>query len=178
MPERESEEPQPLMTFPGPYLTVREAADLMGRTEETVRRQIRDGSLPAVKVGSGPKAPWGVPGPYLERLMAVEAHRERMAQFYAAGGVIGRGDEILERLEASPNPPDIKQAVRETHSRHELFDYLEREMREDPAVRQRLETLDEDERIEVAAQELARRVREHERIQRRAREILDEEEEG
>jgi excisionase family DNA binding protein len=165
------------MTYPGPYLTVREAAELMGRTEETVRRQIRDGSLPAVRVGTGPKAPWGVPGPYLERRLSVDAHKERMRKSYEAGGVVGRGEEFLEDLEASPNSPDVKQAVRETHSHRELFDYLEREMREDPAVRQRLETLDEEERIEVAAQELARRVREHERIQRRALEILEEDDE-
>ena len=44
----------------------------------------------------------------------------RLRQVRLAGAVVGRGDEFLERLEASDHPPEVKRAVRDAHDRHEL----------------------------------------------------------
>jgi excisionase family DNA binding protein len=41
-------------------LSVKETASRLGVSQESVRRRIRDGSIPAVKLGSGPKAPFRI----------------------------------------------------------------------------------------------------------------------
>lgn len=38
-------------------LTVHEAAERLGQHEETVRRKIREGTIPALRLGHGPRAP-------------------------------------------------------------------------------------------------------------------------
>jgi excisionase family DNA binding protein len=50
---------------PGEKLTVRQVADGFGLREDTVRRLIREGRIPAVRDGGGTRAPWVVP---VERL--------------------------------------------------------------------------------------------------------------
>ena len=46
--------------------------------------------------------------------------RRELRQATLAGVVVGRGDEFLERLEASDHPQEVKRAVRVAHDRHEL----------------------------------------------------------
>lgn len=164
------------------WLTVSQVAETLGTSTETVRRMIKAGKLPASRASALPRAPWLINGPAWEQQKRDDEIRARTRE-RMAGVVVGRSDEGGPADEAfiaevgRLHGPDTAMNLRQVMDRHHLFDYLEREMREDPAVRQRLETLDDDERIEAAAQELARRVREHERIQRRAQEILDEEDE-
>jgi excisionase family DNA binding protein len=50
------------------WLKVAETAVLLRQTETTVRRKIRDGRLPAFRLGSSPRAPFRVP------VQAVAAH--------------------------------------------------------------------------------------------------------
>jgi excisionase family DNA binding protein len=47
-------------------LSVKETASRLGVSQESVRRRIRDGSIPAVKLGSGPKAPFRIDEAELE----------------------------------------------------------------------------------------------------------------
>jgi excisionase family DNA binding protein len=156
-------------------LTVPEAAARLRQNEQTVRRRLREGSLPGVRVSEGARSAWRIPALALEHMLEVDAHHKRMQRQREAGQVVGRGEEFLEQLEASPNSPEVKQAVREIHDRRNLFDRVERDMYADPAIRQRFESLDEEARFEEEARELARRIHRAERLRDRALEILDEE---
>ena len=42
-------------------LTVAETAELLGVSKKTVRRRVRDGSLPAVRLGGAPHFPIRIP---------------------------------------------------------------------------------------------------------------------
>jgi excisionase family DNA binding protein len=53
-------------------LTIREVAAMLRQSERTVRGKVADGTLPAVRIGSGPRAPFRVDGGELERW--IEAH--------------------------------------------------------------------------------------------------------
>jgi excisionase family DNA binding protein len=173
------------------WLTVRETAERLNLSEESVRRMIRTFQLPASRASGGARAPWVINAAALERQLEVDAHRRRVheagivvGRVQEAGGnaVVGRGDDFAEELEqrypdvrvGSPDGPTLAEYARATAARHELFDRIEREMAADPSVRQQLERLDEAERFEAEAQELARRVRRAERLRDRALEILDE----
>jgi excisionase family DNA binding protein len=54
---------------PDRLLTVPEAARRLRQSEPTVYRKVRDGTLPAVKVGLGPKAVIRIPADELERFI-------------------------------------------------------------------------------------------------------------
>jgi excisionase family DNA binding protein len=51
-------------------LRIPEVAAFLRCTEEVVRRKIRSGELPGVRLGSGPRAPLRVPADELERWLA------------------------------------------------------------------------------------------------------------
>lgn len=151
------------------WLTVRETAERLGRSEETVRRMIRACKLPASRSGEGPRAAWLINASALERQLEVQATEQRVRD---RGIVTGYGD-FIEQVEARYGAP-LADTLREVRERHELLERLATELHADPDVAERFEQLDDEERIERAAQELARRVRREERIRERAREILEE----
>ena len=162
------------MAEPKDWISVREAARLLGRSEESVRRSIRAYELPASRSGHGTRAAWLVNRRALERQQEIErqvaASRDRLDE---AGVVVGHGEEFFKRVERRHGAPVAAQ-LRAIHDRQATFEHLEREMHDDPSVRQALEQLDEEEQIEYAARELARRVRRQERTRERTLEILEE----
>lgn len=53
--------------------SIREAAPILGVSEPTLRRMVRDGSIKGFKVGTrGPKAQWRITRAELERFMGGE----------------------------------------------------------------------------------------------------------
>src|SRR4051812_14087489 len=80
-------------------LTADQAAARLGLSPKTVRRQLRDGLLPGIKLGTGPKAQWRLPAAYIDHRSRVDAHEERMTRFRAAGGVVGREGTLLPEIE-------------------------------------------------------------------------------
>lgn len=153
-------------------LSVDEVARRTGEHPETIRRKIRAHEIFAVKVGEGPRAPWGVTEPDVDRYIASRDHARRMRE---SGVIVGRGDEFRERVAASDHPPATKSALLVAVDRRELFDRAEREMHADPTVRRRFEQLDADARLEAEARELAARIRHAEQVRRRALAILEDE---
>jgi Helix-turn-helix domain len=182
------------------WLTVRETAARLNRSEEMVRRMIRAGELPASRLSAAAKAPWMIDADELERQLKVHAERTAVRMRLDRAGVtvgrsvdsppqgggvvIGRGEDFYAEIERAypgvkvggPEGPPLADYLRQRDSRAELFDRIEREMYADPAVRQRFEKLDEEARFEEEARELARRIRRAERLRERALEILDEDE--
>jgi excisionase family DNA binding protein len=51
-------------------LTIREVAAMLRQSERTVRGKVADGTLPAVRIGSGPRAPFRVDAAELERFIS------------------------------------------------------------------------------------------------------------
>jgi excisionase family DNA binding protein len=164
-------------------LTIAETAARLGQSEATVRRRIAARELPAVRVGGGThRTRMRVLADELERQLQVDAElaatRKRLA-----GVVRGRSDEggpvdeafraDVERLHGKPTAEGLKTVM----DRNDLFNRVEREMADDPGLRQQLERLDDEaERFEHEARELARRIRWAEGLRKRAEEILEEEE--
>ena len=165
------------------WLSVKEAAERLGRSEDSVRRMIRAYKLPASRSSHGSRSAWLVSARGLERQLAADAERaavrERLAGSGGGYGPEGRvaAVEAAAAYQGASLTDDDRDKVRADYRRDEAMDRLAAEMYTDPAVRQSLEQLDEEERIEHAARELARRVRREERIRERALEILDEEDE-
>jgi excisionase family DNA binding protein len=61
------------MVLQNPHLlTVREVADRLRQDETTIRRKIREGQLPGVKIGLGPRAPLRVDSGELDRWLFEE----------------------------------------------------------------------------------------------------------
>ena len=50
-------------------LKVEEAAEVLGTHPETIRRMIRDGSLRAVRLGTGSRSPFRVPNEEIDRFL-------------------------------------------------------------------------------------------------------------
>lgn len=50
-------------------LTIEETAARLRQSPATVRRKIREGELPAIRVGSGPRAPYRIDPVELERFL-------------------------------------------------------------------------------------------------------------
>jgi excisionase family DNA binding protein len=181
------------------YLTVKEAAERLRQNEQTVRRRLREGSLPGVRVGEGARAAWRIPAAALEEMLDAEKDRLRREMFGDAhadtvaatrrrtagmGGGYGPAgaDAAADAAAAAYGLTDeqrlaLRERGRDRLARIELFERVEREMAADPSVRQQLERLDEEERVEAEARELAQRIRRAERIRERALEILNEEDE-
>jgi excisionase family DNA binding protein len=79
-------------------LTVGEVAFRLRQSERTVRDKIAAGDLPALKIGSGPRAPIRVDSAELERwLYGVPRSKDASA---AAGS-----DAPLSRADGRPSPP-------------------------------------------------------------------------
>ena len=57
-------------------LTVREVAATLRQSERTVREKVASGTLPAVRIGSGPRAPIRVDADELERFIHPERNRQ------------------------------------------------------------------------------------------------------
>ena len=160
------------------WLTVRETAEILGTSEEMVRRKIRAYELPASRLNYAPRSPWMINAAALQRRLEIDAHGKRV---YDIGIVVGHSiDEFAEKLEqrhpdvrvGSPDGPTLAEHARATAARHELFTQIERE--EGAEIRKRFEQLDEEQRFEEEAREYARRIRRAERLRDRALEILDE----
>lgn len=165
------------------WLTVSEVAEIEGVSTETVRRGISAGKYPASRASDAPHAPWLINAATYERRRKADAERaarrERLAGMGGGYGPAGRKAAVEAAARHSGLTEDEAAAelrrLNERDRREELLAHAERELRADPATRQRLEQLDDDARIEAEARELAARVRRAERIQKRAREILEEE---
>ena len=164
-------------------ITVAEAADRLKVHPETVRRRIRAGELEHVRAGAGRRGALGLYASEVDHVAKVEAHEQRMRE---SGVIVGRGDEFLKQLDASPNSSAVKADVRAAVEERDLFDRVARELHDDhPFARERLAQLDEQAREEAEAQEVARRMRDEltrrrraERIYNRALEILAEDDDG
>jgi len=61
-------------------LSPREAAELVGCSAATVRRWVREGAVPAVKVGPGRAAPVRIPLTELIRRLKATGHRDESEQ--------------------------------------------------------------------------------------------------
>jgi excisionase family DNA binding protein len=159
-------------------LSVEEAAEQLGVLPGTVSKMLREGRLRGRKQDPArEKSPWRVSRAELRRYVARRDHKARMQRFYEAGGVVGYSSDFLDRLEASPNPPEVKEQVRALFDKRELLDRAQRELYADEDALERLAELDEEARFEAEARELARRVRRAERLLDRALKILQEEDE-
>jgi hypothetical protein len=166
------------------WLTVSQVAEVLGTSTETVRRMIKAGELPASRASEAKRAPWLIHGPTWEHQREADIERAAIRQ-RLAGVVTGYGEDFARKVEAeypdarvgSPGGPTLAEHTRAYLARQELFGQIQRDMRADPALRQRFEQLDENERFEAEARELARRVRRERQLWDRALEILDENDE-
>lgn len=77
-------------------LTVHEAARVLGVTAETVRRQVRERKLPAVRASGGSRATYLIPRDAVE---LVKAHRDASGDRDAPGGIAAELRAIRELLE-------------------------------------------------------------------------------
>jgi excisionase family DNA binding protein len=75
-----------LRSTPPAYLTPKEVALELRQHPETVRRKIRDGEIPAVKVGLGPPAPLRVPVDELQRWLYSEEPPAGLSSSLPAAG--------------------------------------------------------------------------------------------
>ena len=58
-------------------VTVHEVAARLGQTEQTIRRKVRAGELPGVRIGQGPRAPLRVPSGFLDAWLYAAPSEER-----------------------------------------------------------------------------------------------------
>src|SRR5437763_14896621 len=107
-------------------VSVPEAAERLGVTPETVRRQIREGQLWASRASGGARAAWRISEAEIERRLSVQQHDERMRKFRDAGGVVGYGD-FPSKVDESNNSPEVKQQLHAIYQRRNLFDRLDQE---------------------------------------------------
>jgi excisionase family DNA binding protein len=159
------------------FLTVRETATRLGQSEETVRRMVRAGELPASRAErGGTRAPWLIHAAALERQLDIDAQiREAKERLASRGVVTGRGPEFLEDVERRHGLA-VAEQLRQVIARHDaLYEAARAVDQHSDEYEHGFAELDEDEAIEQAAQRRVAWIRREERIQQRAAEILDEE---
>ena len=156
------------------WLTVRQTAERLSLSEETVRRMIRNYELPASREHPGARAPWLINALVLERRLEADARRKRLEGMGGGYGPAGTEAAVAAAGEFNGwTPEQHAEALERLHERarqQELLDRVQREMSTD--LRRQFEELDEDIAIERTAQEIARRVRREERVRKRAAQIL------
>jgi excisionase family DNA binding protein len=161
------------------FLTVRETATRLGQSEETVRRMIRAGELPASRAHrGGTRAPWLIHAAALERQMEMDAEiAEARERLDSAGVVTGRGPEFLENVQRRHGLA-VAEQLRQVMARHDALYEAARTVDEhSDEYEHGFAELDEDEAIDQAAQRRAAWLRREERIHQRTLEILEEEDE-
>lgn len=150
-------------------VSVPEAAERLGVAEETIRRQIREGKLPATRAGGGERAPWRISVAYLEHVLAVKRHEDQVRKHREVGLVGGRGEESLQQIKQT-HGPELAERARENLRRARAAELVYSV--EDFGF----EKLDDErgraDSIERAARALAARMRWEEQVCARAVEIL------
>lgn len=159
------------------WMSVPEAAERLGTSEEMIRRHIRDGRLFAERSGRGSRSAWRVDA----RQVALEAEQELVRERLTRAGIVtGRGGtpeadaEFIGRV-SDEHGDQTAQAVEVAMDRAALIEEAARfvdEHRNELGLA--FTALDDEELFEKEAQVAAERVRRAERLQRRMFEILDE----
>jgi len=158
------------------WLTVAETAEMLGISEQAVRKRIRSFKLPAQRLPGGSRAAWRVNRVALDRRLKAEAFRRRVRD---AGIVVGSGaDDDAFAEEVGRLHGVAADQVRAIHQRQDaLLQAAQQVDLHSAKYGEDFARLEEAEAIEAAARRRAEFVRHEERIERRAREMLDEQDE-
>lgn len=103
--------PTEVAAMPGRYFTIKEAAERLGISHDTVSRLIERGELPAIRVS---ERLYRIPTPALERYESgAPATVRPVVQRQVAEGVrFGVGEEEPEAEAASPPPRHVRRETR------------------------------------------------------------------
>ena len=161
------------------WITVPEAAERLGTSEEMVRRYIRQGRLFAKRSGRGVHSPWLVDA---HQVAADAVSGEIKTRLARAGVVTGRGgtpeaDAAFREDVRKVHGDDTADAAGVAMDRVALIEQAAAAVESQRAeLWPQFHELDEAEQIELAAREIADRVLRAERIRQRVREIVEDDE--
>jgi excisionase family DNA binding protein len=170
--------------------SVKEAAEFLGQSEETIRRKLASGEIPGFRVG-GRGASWRVYADELEQLVSadreesdrrwrehVEAREvEEAERRRRMAGVVGgrTGTPEADRAFADEVAREWRRSTLDALTRRAVLEEAAGAVDEAGAgLEGEFADLEDEAAIEERAQELARTVRRAERIRKRAEEILEE----
>lgn len=102
--------------LPGPYMTVKDAAEWTGLHPESIRKMARAGTLDAVKFGSGRNAHWRIP---LSRLVPSEPYHHLLMVNMGRRRLTDRLAELARKTNPTTGR-DIGEAAKLFHEWYQL----------------------------------------------------------